>query len=349
MPKTKQQAAQERRLQRNVKQAKKTRAEAKKAGRKAASHAKSPKKGGLFSGLKADAPQTVQQSIPYKEMYRDGICRLSGNYYTKTVQFFDINYQLAQADDKAQIFESYCDFLNYFDSSIHVQLTFINQRANMQDFARSIDIPIRGDEYDGIRREYGDMLKSQLQKGNNGLTKRKYITFGIEADDLRTAKMRLERIETDVLANFKTLGAQARPLNGLERLELLHSQLHPDGQEKFHFEWGDLPKTGLSTKDYIAPSGLSFSNDGKTFRVGDHSGAVSFLQILAPELTDRLLADLLDLNDAVTVNLHIQSIDQAQAIRNIKRKMSDLQKMTIEEQKKAVRSGYDMDISATRS
>ena len=347
MTKTKQQEAQEKRLERNIRQAKKDRAAVRKDGRKSAAHAGPSRKGGFFAGLKADAPQTVQQSIPYKEMYRDGICRLDDRLYTKTVQFFDINYQLAQADDKAQIFEGYCDFLNYFDSSIHVQLTFINQRANMQDFARSIDIPVRGDEYDDIRREYGDMLKGQLQKGNNGLTKRKYITFGIEADDLRTAKMRLERIETDVLANFKTLGVQARSLNGIERLELLHSQLHPDGQEKLHFDWSDLPKTGLSTKDYIAPSGMSFSKDGKTFRVGDYSGAVSFLQILAPELTDRLLAELLDLNDAVTVNLHIQSIDQAQAIKNIKRKMSDLQKMTIEEQKKAVRSGYDMDIIPT--
>lgn len=348
MPKTKQQEVQEKRLQRNIRQAKKARADAKRSGAKAA-RTRQKGKGGFFAGMKADAPQTVQQSIPYREMYRDGICRLNDRLYTKTVQFFDINYQLAQADDKAQIFEGYCDFLNYFDASIHVQLTFINQRANMQDFARSIEIPDRGDAYDEIRREYGDMLKGQLQKGNNGLTKRKYITFGIEADDLRTAKMRLERIEADVLANFKTLGVQARPLNGLERLELLHSQFHPDGQEKFHFTWDALAKTGLSTKDFIVPSGLSFSNDGKTFRVGEHFGAVSFLQILAPELTDRLLADLLDLDDAVTVNLHIQSIDQAQAIRNIKRKMSDLQKMTIEEQKKAVRAGYDMDISATRS
>ena len=210
----------------------------------------------------------------------------------------------------------------------------------MQDFARSIDIPIRGDEYDGIRREYGDMLKGQLQKGNNGLTKRKYITFGIEADDLRTAKMRLKRIEADVLANFKALGAQAKPLDGLERLELLHSQLHPDGQESFILPGGPAENRALH-KGFYCASGLSFSNDGKTFRVADHSGAVSFLQILAPELTDRLLAELLDLDDAVTVNLHIQSIDQAQAIRNIKRKMSDLQKMTIEEQKKAVRAGYD--------
>ena len=280
-------------------------------------------------------------------MYRDGICRVTDRYYTKTVQFFDINYQLAQAEDKTQIFESYCDFLNYFDSSIHVQLTFINQQANMQDFAQSIDIPTRGDEYDEIRSEYGDMLRGQMQKGNNGLSKRKYITFGVEADDLRNAKMRLERIETDMIANFKSLGVQARPLNGIERLELLHSQLHPDGQERLRFDWSQLPKTGLSTKDFISPSGLSFSENGKTFRVGEYTGAVSFLQILAPELTDRLLAEFLNMNDTVTVSLHIQSIDQAQAIKNIKRKMSDLQKMTIEEQKKAVRSGYDMDIIPT--
>ncbi len=348
MAKSKQQEAQEKRLQRNVKQAKKTKAEVKKADRKsAASNAKPPKKkGGFFAGLK-DGPQTVQQSIPYREMYRDGICRLSDRVYSKTVQFFDINYQLAQADDKAQIFEGYCEFLNYFDSSIHVQLTFINQRANMQDFNRSIDIPEKGDEYDEIRREYADMLKGQLQKGNNGLAKRKYITFSIEADDLRTAKLRLERIETDVLANFKALGVQARSLNGIERLEVLHSQLHPDGQEKLRFDWSDIPKTGLSTKDYIAPSGVSFSNDGKTFRVGEYSGAVSFLQILAPELNDLMLNNFLDMDCTATVNLHIHSIDQAEAIKNVKRKMSDLQKMTIEEQKKAVRAGYDMDIIPT--
>lgn len=347
MPKNKQQEAQEKRLQRNIRQAKKNRAEVKGSGKKPVSSAKPSGKGGFFLGMKKDAPQTAQQSIPYKEMHRDGICRVTDRFYTKTVQFFDINYQLAQADDKAQIFESYCDFLNYFDSTISVQLTFINQRANMQDFSKSIAIPPRGDEYDDIRREYADMLKSQLEKGNNGLTKRKFITFGIEADNLRSAKMRLERIETDVLNNFKTLGVQALPLNGLERLELLHGQLHPDGQEKLRFVWTDLAKTGLSTKDFIAPTSFSFSKDGKTFRIGEYSGAMSFLQILAPELTDRLLADLLDLDDAITVNLHIQSIDQAQAIRNIKRKMSDLQKMKIEEQKKAVRAGYDMDIIPT--
>jgi hypothetical protein len=290
---------------------------------------------------RADAPQTAQQSIPYKEMYRDGICRVTGTLYTKTVAFDDINYQLAMAEDKNAIFESYCDFLNFFDSSIHVQLTFINKRANIRDFERSIEIPGKDDQFDSIRKEYAEMLKNQLAKGRNGLVREKYITFGIEADSLKEAKPRLERVEMDVLNNFKTLGVGARPLTGVERLTILHGQLHPDGQQKFRFDWPDIVKTGLSTKDFIAPSSFDF-RDGKFFRIGEHYGAASFIQILAPELTDRMLAEFLDLDTTVTVNLHIQSIDQAEAIKTVKRKLSDLDKMKIEEQKKAVRSGYDM-------
>jgi len=310
------------------------------------------KKGGVFSSLKArlfgraDAPQTVQQSIPYRTMYRDGICRVNDRLYTKTVQFQDINYQLAQNEDKTLIFENYCDFLNYFDASISVQLSFINQRGNVREFQQSIDIPDRPDEFNDIRREYGDMLKNQLARGNNGLVKTKFITFGIEADSLKTAKPRIERVEADVLSNFKVLGVSARTLSGMERLETMHGQFHPGGREKLRFSWKDLPKTGLSTKDYIAPSGFDF-RDGRTFRMGEYYGAVSFVQILAPELTDRMLADFLDMDTAVTVNLHIQSIDQSEAIKTVKRKLSDLDKMKIEEQKKAVRSGYDMDIIPT--
>jgi len=310
------------------------------------------KKGGVSNSLltrlfgRADPPQTVQQSIPYREMHRDGICRINDRLYTKTIQFQDINYQLAQNEDKTQIFENYCDFLNYFDASISVQLSFINQFGNVKEFQRSIDIPERGDGNDELCIEYSDILKNQQAKGNNGLVKTKYITFGIEADSLKAAKPRIERVEADILANFKVLGVQARSLNGMERLEVLHGCFHPDGSEKLRFSWKDISKTGLSTKDAIAPTSFDF-RDGKTFRMGTHYGAVSFLQILAPELTDRMLADFLDMDGAVTVSLHIRSIDQSEAIKTVKRKLSDLDKMRIEEQKKAVRSGYDMDIIPT--
>jgi len=314
-----------------------------------AASSKPPQKGGFFAGILArlfgrkTAPQTAQQSIPYHEMYRDGICRVNDRLYTKTVTFNDINYQLAQNEDKTQIFEAYCDFLNYFDSSINIQLSFLNQRGNLEDFKRSIDIPDQPDDYNPIRREYAGMLKNQLAKGNNGLVKTKYITFGIEAANLKDARMRLERIEADIINNFKVLGVKARPLTGHERLEVLHGQFHPGGRERFRFDWRDIVKTGNNTRDYIAPSGFDF-RDSRAFRMGDTIGAASFVQIIAPELTDRMLADFLDLDSEVMVNLHIRSIDQAEAIKTIKRKLSDLDKMRIEEQKKAVRSGYDMDV-----
>lgn len=350
--KTKQQKQQEQRLSAEKSKAKRNKADLKATPGKKPDKPPEKKKGGFFDRLLAklfgrkDKPETAQQSIPYRTMHKDGVCRVNDRLYNKTVEFDDINYQLAQNEDKMQIFESYCDFLNYFDASISIQLTFINKRANFKEFQHSIHIPFRRDDFNSIRREYADMLKNQLAKGNNGLVKTKYITFGVEADDLKTAKMRLERIEADILANFKVLGVKARPMNGRERLEILHGQFNPDGKEKFMFEWGDLPKTGLSTKDYIAPTSFDFRS-GKTFRMGTTIGAASFVQILAPELTDRMLADFLDLDNAITVNLHIQSIDQSQAIKNIKRKLTDLDKMRIEEQKKAVRSGYDMDIIPT--
>ena len=347
--KTQRQEHQERRLKENLAQAKKNKADADSSpAKKPPAHA-APKKGGIMASLykklfgRDKAPNSAQQSISYREMFRDGVCRVNDKLYTKTVIFNDINYQLAQNEDKTAIFEAYCDFLNYFDSSVSVQLTFINRYVDINEFKNSIDIPDKDDEFASIRREYADMLKNQLARGNNGLVKSKYITFGIEAVSYKEAKPRLERIETDVIAGFKNIGVSAHPLNGSERLEILHAQLHPDGMEKLRFNWSDIPNTGQSTKDYIAPTSFDFRQN-KIFRVGSHYGSAGFLQILAPELTDRLLADFLDLNTAITVNIHIKSIDQAEAIKAVKRKLSDLDKMRIEEQKKAVRSGYDMDV-----
>ena len=287
--------------------------------------------------------QSAQDSIPYERMWPDGICRVSPTHYTKTIQFQDINYQLNQNEDKTAIFEAWCDFLNYFDSSIKVQLSFLNLSATKESFAQSIDIPPQGDEFDSIRAEYTEMLQNQLAKGNNGLIKSKYLTFGIDADNIRVAKPRLERIETDILNNFKRLGVKAESLNGMERLRLLHSIFHMDEPEPFRFSWNLLAPSGLSTKDFIAPSSFAFPN-GRMFHMGRTHGAVSFVQILAPELNDRMLADFLDMESSLIVNLHIQSVDQVSAIKTIKRKITDLDRSKIEEQKKAVRAGYDMDI-----
>lgn len=286
---------------------------------------------------------SVQNTIPYNIMYKDGICKVTENFYTKTIQFFDITFQLAQEDDKRCIFENWCDFLNYFDSKISFQLSFLNQNVDIEEYKQSILIPPKDDTFNEVRKEYEEMLKEKLARGNNGIVKTKYITFSIEAGNLKIAKPRLERIETDILIRFKMLDVQAKALTGYERLSLLHKCFHENDNIKFNFSWDRLTKTGLSTKDFIAPNSFMFSKDGKYFKISDTWGKSSFLQVLASDLEDNILAKLLDLEGNMMINFHIKPVDQLEAVKFVKRKIMELDSMVIEEQKKVVRSGYDFD------
>ena len=288
-------------------------------------------------------PRTAQQSIPFQRMFPDGICRVSDRYYTKTIQYQDINYQLAQQEDKTAIFEEWCSFLNFFDSSIHFELSFMNMATDAEVFEKNIHIPLRNDHFNSVRSEYSQMLKTQLAQGNNGLTKTKYITFGIEAESMREAKPRLDHVQTNLMNNFKRLGVVAKVLNGKDRLQLMHAMFHMGDNDRFYFDWNWLAGSGLSVKDFIAPTSFSFPG-GRTFTMGSLHGAMSYLQITASDLSDQLLKDFLDMETSEIVTMHIQSVDQTAAIKQIKHTITELDRSKIEEQKKAVRAGYDMDI-----
>ncbi len=288
-------------------------------------------------------PRTAQQSIPFDRMFKDGICRIGSDYYTKTIQFQDINYQLALQEDKTEIFEEWCAFLNFFDSSVHFELSFMNMATDVEDFRTGIAIPHKNDGFNSVRDEYSSMLFHQMEAGNNGLTKTKFLTFGIQAQSMKAAKPRIIHIETDILNNFKRLGVQARVLDGKERLALMHQQLHMGDKERFSFDWKYLTDSGLSVKDFIAPSSFSFPN-GKKFTMGSLYGAMSFLSIDASDISDRMLADFLNMESSQIVTMHIQSVDQNEAIKTVKHTITELDRSKIEEQKKAVRAGYDMDI-----
>ena len=288
-------------------------------------------------------PRTAQQSIPFQRMFEDGTCRVRSGYYTRTIQFQDINYQLAQQEDKTAIFEEWCSFLNFFDSSIRFELSFMDLSTDTESFERSICIPFQRDGFDEVRAEYSQMLRQQLAKGNNGLTKTKFLTFGIHGDSMRQVKPRLEHIQNDLLNNFHRLGVLAQPLNGAQRLKLMHDMFHMDGPSRFCFDWKDLAPSGLTVKDAIAPTAFAFKTS-RTFQMGGIFGAVSFLSITASDLSDQLLKDLLDMDSSQIVTMHIQSVDQNKAIKTVKRTITELDRSKIEEQKKAIRAGYDMDI-----
>ena len=300
-------------------------------------------KGGKKTPPKPAIPHTAQQSIPMQRMFEDGTCRVRANYYTRTIAYQDINYQLAQQEDKNAIFEEWCSFLNFFDSSIKFELSFVNMATDSSEFEKSIRIPFQKDGFDDVRAEYSLMLRQQLAKGNNGLTKTKFITFGVEGESMRQVKTRLDHVQNDLLNNFHRLGVQAKPLNGTERLKLMHDMFHMDGESKFRFEWNDLVKSGLSVKDAIAPTAFAFKNS-RTFQMGGIYCAASFLSITASDISDQLLKDFLDMDSSQIVTMHIQSVDQNRAIKTVKRTITELDRSKIEEQKKAIRAGYDIDI-----
>jgi DNA topoisomerase III len=300
-------------------------------------------KGGKKKPPKPAVPRTAQQSIPMQRMFEDGTCRVKPNYYTRTIQYQDINYQLAQQEDKTAIFEEWCSFLNFFDSSIKFELSFVNMATDSTEFEKSIRIPFQKDGFDDVRAEYSQMLRQQLAKGNNGLTKTKFITFGVEGESMAQVKPRLDHIQNDLLNNFHRLGVQAKPLNGAQRLKLMHDMFNMDGASKFHFDWKDLVKSGLSVKDAIAPTAFAFKNS-RTFQMGGIFCAANFLSITASDISDQLLKDFLDMDSSQIVTMHIQSVDQNRAIKTVKRTITELDRSKIEEQKKAIRAGYDIDI-----
>ncbi len=291
--------------------------------------------------IKSEKVKTSSDTISYKRMLKDGICQIDKKKFSKTIRFFDINYRLMAEEDQESIFNEFSSFLNFFDTNVDVQLTYISKVGENEEIKDLINIKDSDDEFNDIRAEYREMLINQSTKGSNSLSKSMYITFSVIADDLKNARIRLDRLELDILNNFKQMGVKAYSLDGVERLKLLHSMLNKD--EKFVFSYDDLKYSGLMTKDYIAPNSFTF-NKQDYFKTGSQFGEVNFLQILAPEMSDKMLSEFLEVEENIVINFHIKAIEQMEAIKNIKRKLTDLDKMKIEENKKAIRSGYDMDI-----
>jgi len=187
------------------------------------------------------------------------------------------------------------------------------------------------------------MLKGQMAMGNNGVIKSKYMLFGIEAGSYREARQRLAVIETGVIKNFHNIGAPAKAMDGKDRLCLLHEYFNQYSMEPFRFSYKDMVLAGLGVKDYVAPPGFYFRKPC-SFKSGGMYGSVFYVDISAPKLDDSLLKRLLDIDSNITVTIHMGNVDPSGALKMIKEALSNVQKMKIDEQKKAVRSGYDMDI-----
>ena len=299
--------------------------------------------------IKGDIPESAQDTIPYKIPYPDGIFESDDGYFTQTIAFEDITYQLLDNDPKNMLFERWCRLINYFDPDIHFQWNYGNMEIDKKEYAKEFTINKQEDAFNAVRKEYSAMLVSQFSRGTNNLKKERYLTYGIHATDYKTAKLKLAKVSKQIEKHLKKLGSRCKVMNGYERLELLFRIFHPATTEKLLWNF-DMPvNTGLSSKDFIAPSSFSFKsspelNATKYFRTGDRVGAVSHVKIFASDMEDRIISDILSINSNVWISIHADTIPRGKALQLAKDNLTSVQAMIINEQKSAVASGYDMDI-----
>lgn len=286
---------------------------------------------------------TAQKSIPFEKMYENGICKVSGNFYAKIIKFEDINYELLELEERGQILEDYSKLINYFDPSIKFQFFYFNRKVNEKRLKARFDIPDQNDEFDDIRHEFADMLKNQAAKGNNGIIKSKYIVFGKECENFDDAKAKLENIEKDIIRNLNNIGAAPGRLDGREWLSLLHEYFMQSTKAKFTFDYEGMKKEGKNEKDYIVPKTFDFT-EKSTFKTGKAYGKSVYLNIIAPRFNDEFFNKILDIDGNFSVSFQLNSMEPIEALKKVKHWLTEIQRIKIDEQKKAVRAGYDMDI-----
>jgi len=295
--------------------------------------------------------KTTQETLNYNRMYPNGVCHVADKTYNKMIRFSDISYQLSQDDVKQRIFAQYSTLLNSFDDTIKIQFCFINYRMNAEQDEEVITYSknmVDIEDFEMLREEYFSFLEEQRQKGNKGIIRNKYLVFSIKDESYDNAVRRLKSIEDNIKDHFKTIDVVAEELNGIERLSIINYLLN--SSSKHYIELENLSKEQLrngTTKDLIAPKIVDFETSPDELKVNNKYAATLHLKIEATELSDRVLADFLYLDLEMLVSLHIRSLGQQQAVRMVRSKASDLDSIKIEEQKKALRSGYDMDILPT--
>ena len=284
----------------------------------------------------------TQSVIPYVEMFPDGICYLEDNRFSRTVEFFDTNYEIANLDEKNSIFNRWSSLINYFDENIDFQFSYENQHQNIDDELQRIRVQSQNDDFNAVRNEYSDMLCELRLNSKSGFFLRKFLTFTVSEKSLKSARRRLDSIGNDIVRLFNEINVKAFVLNGEQRLESLYRSLNPSSDEKFIFDWGLKSRGGYSTKDFIAPMSMRILKN--RFEINDSYGSITSVDILAGELSDRMLCDLLNCGQQMSISIHVKSFDQLKALKLIRGKLSDVEKMKIDEQKKASMSGYDPDI-----
>ena len=291
------------------------------------------------------AAKDVYSAIGYDLLYRDGIAQVEEGLFSQTLAFDDISYQSAREENQRAIFSGWCQLFDYFGAESCVQLTVVNrpipaEEIGAKEFFRPADPATAA-----YAAEYNRILNDKLREGVSNLVRERYLTFAVGAPSAEAAVPKLARMRGDAEQTLAKMRSSARALSGEERLEVLNGLLRP-GRPSL-FSWDAVgARGGLTTKDFVCPTSLDFKPEGSAscFKSGDTWCQVLVLDRFGSELSDRCLADIIDLPVPLAISIHVQAMDKSKAVAFVKKRIAWMDKEIIDEQMSAVKKGYDFQI-----
>ena len=257
-------------------------------------------------------PRGVQDVIPIKAIYDDGIFQVGRDKFSKTYKFSDINYAVASREDKEAMFLEYSELLNSLDSGATTKITINNRRLNRANFEKTILLPLKGDALDEYREEYNRMLLEKAT-GANAIIQEKYITISVCKKNVEEARNYFARVGADLIAHFGRLGSKCVELEPDERLRIFHDFYRAGEETEFRFDIKETRKKGHDFKDFICPDSMEFTGD--YFKIGERYGRVLFLREYASYIKDSMVAEMTDLNRNLMMSIDVIPVPTDEAVR----------------------------------
>ena len=291
------------------------------------------------------AARDVYSAVGFDLMYEDGLCQVEDGLFSQTLAFDDISYQSAREESQQAIFSGWCQLFDYFGAETCVQLSIVNRPIPSDLIGRKEFFSTEDPDTAAYAAEYNRILNDKMREGVSNLVRERYLTFSVGAESADAALPKLARMRSDAEQTLAKMRSASRLLTGEERLDAVHGLLRP-GKPNL-FAWDAVgAKSGLTSKDLICPSSLDFKPEGSgvCFKSEDTWCQVLSLNRFGSELSDRCLADIIDLPIPLAVALHVQAMDKSKAVAFVKKRIAWMDKEIIDEQMGAVKKGYDFQI-----
>ena len=261
---------------------------------------------------KFKVPRRVQNIIPIKAMWDDGIFLVSRNKYSKSYKFLDINYAVASREDKEAMFLDYSELLNSLDTGVTTKITINNRRINKLDFEKTMLLKDENDGLDKYRKEYNQMLLAQTKKSNE-IVQEKIITISVYKKSIEEARSYFSRAGADLINYFNSLGSKCIELDATERLRIAHDFYRTGEETSFRFDIHECMKKGHSFKDNICPDHVEFHPD--YMKIGERYARILFLKEYPSFIKDSMITELTDLNRNMMLSIDVIPIPMDEAVR----------------------------------